>query len=98
MEVGHNDAAEAMAMELLLEARLSRYHTAGCHIILSTSSDTSVKHDIKTLSRYKDIWRRTDLTEAEGNDIVRGFRDATTLIEKALQDRASSDQQAKEKR
>ena len=98
MEAGDSDAAEAMATELLLEARLSRYHTAGCHIILSTSSDISPEHDIKTLRRYKDIWRRTDLTEVEGNVIFRGFHDAMTLIDKARQDHASSDQQGKEKR
>ncbi|KAI1069929.1 hypothetical protein LB507_007958 [Fusarium sp. FIESC RH6] len=97
LEAGDSDAAEAMATELLLEARLSRYHAAGCHIILSTSSDVCFEHDIKTLRRYKDIWRCIDLTEAEGNVIFRGFHDAMTLIDKARQDQASSDQQGKEK-
>ncbi|KAH7189564.1 uncharacterized protein B0J16DRAFT_413926 [Fusarium flagelliforme] len=97
LEAGDIDAAEAMAVELLLESRLSRYHKAGCHIILSTSSDNSFEHGIKTLCRYNDIWERTDLTEAEGNDIFRGFCDAMTLLDKARQDQASNDQQGKAK-
>lgn len=86
-----------MAIELLFEPHLGSKHKAGCHVILTTSSDNSFEHGIKTLQRYNDLLERNILTGAEENCIVADFRDGMKRIDKARQDKARIDQQIREK-
>ncbi|RBR21385.1 uncharacterized protein FIESC28_04922 [Fusarium coffeatum] len=94
---GANDTAETMAKELLLEPRLGRFHKAGMHTLLSTSSNNYVEHGLEAVRLYTEISDRNDLTEDERKDITVYLDDANKLLDKARQDQAKIDHQIQEK-
>ncbi|CAG7563873.1 unnamed protein product [Fusarium equiseti] len=67
---GDNDAAETVAMDLLLEPRLGIFHKAGIHTLLSTSSNNYIEHGLEAVRLYTEISDRNDLTEDERKDIA----------------------------
>jgi len=90
---GDNDAAETVAHELLLEPRLGRFHKAGMHTLLTTSSHNYAEHGLEAVRLYTEISDRNDLTEGERKDITAYLQDANKLLDKARQDQARIDHQ-----
>ncbi|KAF9876128.1 hypothetical protein CkaCkLH20_06574 [Colletotrichum karsti] len=87
---GDHDDAEQMAAELLMEPRLSDFHQAGMHLLLSMSPIDYIHHGNEAVRLYQSVLNETiEMSPKQRATIERMLNDAKISLEQGRADKAA---------